>query len=109
AILFKIAAQVDTAAWSTIDKGFAAQGGVDQMAKMRKTLSKAEGHLFEKGQEGTYESEVLALYPDRLRQTVSVQLGRRTVTFTLTRNGEKAWKLTGGRRQELNDKSRREM
>lgn len=91
------AAQITPEAKALLEKAFAAQGGLERLARLRDTYVKVRGSIFQGGQELKVEGEVWIKLPNKLRQTLTFAGGQSTVIY----NGVQGWAELGGRVRDL--------
>lgn len=92
-----------------IERAAKAHGGVDKLAAVKATHTKAKGVMSVMGQEFSFVTESLTVMPDKGRESIELDVMGQKVTVKQIINGGKAWvvspaggmELEGGQRDEL--------
>jgi hypothetical protein len=93
----------DDDAKAIIEKAIKAHGGADRLAKFNAVRSKAKGTIDLAGGIA-FTSESAVQYPDKLKETVEVEVNGNKATVVTVYNGKKGWISINGETKEMDDK-----
>lgn len=84
-----------------VARAIKAQGGIDNLTKLKANVSKEKGKYYGMGEGIDFTSESSLQLPDRFRVEVKSKIGDQEFTFIQVINGKKGWIKLGDKTEEM--------